>query len=100
MRHYYNRYRTYRYGWGDAVGLVEDRSGQLWLSTRSELMRFDPATGGFTSFRHDPQNPESINSDLPTAVYRDRSDVAQGKVSAGVSHGSHRSLSSARRRRS
>jgi ligand-binding sensor domain-containing protein len=75
VRHYYHRYRTYRYGWGAAVSLVEDRSGQLWLSTRSELMRFDPPTGSFTYLRHDPQHPQSINSDLPTYVYRDRSDV-------------------------
>lgn len=75
LRHYYHRYHTYRYGWGEAVKLAQDRSGELWLSTRSELMRFDPETGMFTYFRHDPRNPESINSDLPTDVYRDRSDV-------------------------
>lgn len=75
IEHHYHRYRTYRYGWGAAVRIVEDRSGQLWLSTGSELMRFDPATGGFTYFRQDPQNPEGINSNLPTDMYRDRSDV-------------------------
>ena len=73
--HHYHRYRTYRYGWGEAVSLVGDRSGQIWLSTRSELMRLDPSTGAFTYFRTDPRNPEGINSDLPTSVYRDRSDV-------------------------
>lgn len=75
IEHHYHRYRTYRYGWGAAVSLVADRSGQLWLSTGSELMRFDPTTGGFTYFRQDPQNAEGINSNLPTDVYRDRSDV-------------------------
>ncbi|MGQ0642320.1 MAG: hybrid sensor histidine kinase/response regulator transcription factor [Gemmatimonadaceae bacterium] len=75
LEHHYHRYRTFRYGWGAAVRLAEDRSGQLWLSTGSELMRFDPATGGFTYFRQDPQNPEGINSNLPTDIYRDRSDV-------------------------
>jgi signal transduction histidine kinase/ligand-binding sensor domain-containing protein/DNA-binding response OmpR family regulator len=75
IRHYYHKYRTYRYGWGLAMSFVEDRSGKLWMSTPSELMRFDPSTGAFEYFRHDPQNPESINSDLPTRVYRDRSDV-------------------------
>jgi signal transduction histidine kinase/ligand-binding sensor domain-containing protein/DNA-binding response OmpR family regulator len=74
-RHFYHKYRTYRYGWGEAIGFAEDPTGRLWLSTRSELMRFDPASGGFAYFRHDPQDTESINSDLPTSVYRDRSDV-------------------------
>jgi signal transduction histidine kinase/ligand-binding sensor domain-containing protein/DNA-binding response OmpR family regulator len=74
IRHYYHRYRTFRYGWGIAVGLVEDPTGQLWVSTISELMRLDPSTGVFTYFRHDPLNPESMN-DLPTRVYRDRSNV-------------------------
>ena len=75
VRHYYHRYRTYRYGWGLAISIAEDRSGKLWVSTASELMRFDPSTGTFEYFRHDSQNPESVNSDIPTRVYRDRSDV-------------------------
>ena len=74
IRHYYHRYRTFRYGWGIAVSLAEDPTGQLWVSTVSELMRLDPSTGVFTYFRHDPLNPESMN-DLPTRVYRDRSNV-------------------------
>jgi len=75
IRHYYNKYRTYRYGWGLAISIVEDRLGKIWVSTPSELMRLDPATDAFEYYRHDPQNPESINSDLPTRVYRDRSDI-------------------------
>jgi len=74
VRHYYHRYRTFRYGWGIAVSLGEDPTGKLWVSTVSELMRLDPSTGGWTYFRHDPLNPESMN-DLPTRVYRDRSNV-------------------------
>ena len=74
IRHYYHRYRTFRYGWGIAVSLAEDPTGQLWVSTVSELMRLDPSTGVFTYFRHEPLNPESMN-DLPTRVYRDRSNV-------------------------
>jgi signal transduction histidine kinase/ligand-binding sensor domain-containing protein/DNA-binding response OmpR family regulator len=75
VQHHYHRYRTYRYGWGKPISLAEDRSGQIWMSTSSELMRFDPSTGTFDYIRSDARNPESINSDLPTGVYRDRSDV-------------------------
>ena len=75
IRHHYHRYRTYRYGWGVAVGFAEDPSGQLWLSTRAGLMRLDPATGAFTYLRHDERNAGGVSSDLPTAVYRDRSDL-------------------------
>lgn len=75
IRHYYHEYRSYRYGWGLANSLAEDRSGKIWVSTRAELMRLDPATGAFAYFRHDPQHSESINSDMPTRVYRDRSDL-------------------------
>src|SRR5688572_17799648 len=75
IRHYYHRYRTFRYGWGLALSIVEDRSGDVWVTTVGELMRLDPSTGEFTYFRHDPQNPDGISSNQPTRVYRDRSDV-------------------------
>ena len=75
IRHYYHRYRTYRYGWGLAMSLAEDRSGKLWVSTTSELMRLDPANGTFEYFRHDPQDLDGVSSNQPTRVYRDRSDV-------------------------
>ena len=75
IRHYYHRYRTFRYGWGLALSIVEDRSGAMWVTTVGELMRLDPATGEFTYFRHDPQNPDGISSNQPTRAYRDRSDV-------------------------
>lgn len=73
--HYYHRYRTDRYGWGQAVQLLEDRVGRIWLSTYAELMRFDPETETFSYIRHDPLDPRSINSNTPTALFQDRSDV-------------------------
>jgi signal transduction histidine kinase/ligand-binding sensor domain-containing protein/DNA-binding response OmpR family regulator len=75
ISHHYHRYRTFRYGWGEPHALLVDREGAVWLSTRSELMRFDPATETFRSLRHDPLEREGINSDLPTALFQDRSDV-------------------------
>jgi signal transduction histidine kinase/ligand-binding sensor domain-containing protein/DNA-binding response OmpR family regulator len=75
VRHYYHRYRTYRYGWGMAVSLVEDRSGKMWVSTRSELMRLNASTGEFAYYRYDPQVADGISSNMPSRVFRDRSDV-------------------------
>jgi signal transduction histidine kinase/ligand-binding sensor domain-containing protein/CheY-like chemotaxis protein/AraC-like DNA-binding protein len=75
IRHFFHRYRTFRYGWGEAASLATDPAGTLWIATRSELMQLDPATGIFTYRRRDERDPEGPSSDLPTVVYRDRSDV-------------------------
>jgi signal transduction histidine kinase/ligand-binding sensor domain-containing protein/CheY-like chemotaxis protein/AraC-like DNA-binding protein len=75
IRHHYHRYRTFRYGWGEAIEMLQDRTGRFWISTHSELMRFDPRTGAFQYLRHDPLDLAGINSTLPTALYQDRSEV-------------------------
>ncbi|GIV61496.1 MAG: hypothetical protein KatS3mg044_0362 [Rhodothermaceae bacterium] len=72
---YYHRYRTFRYGWGEALQLLQDRDGLLWIATHSELMRFDPAAERFSYHRHDPARPCGINSNQPTALYQDRAGV-------------------------
>jgi signal transduction histidine kinase/ligand-binding sensor domain-containing protein/DNA-binding response OmpR family regulator len=75
IRHHYHRYRTFRYGWGEAIQMLQDRTGRFWISTYSELMRFDPRTGTFQYLRHDPLDLTGISSNLPTALYQDRSEV-------------------------
>ncbi|HEX9892830.1 MAG TPA: two-component regulator propeller domain-containing protein, partial [Gemmatimonadales bacterium] len=75
ISHFYHRYRTYRYGWGEAVEMQEDRAGRIWIATASELMQLDPSTGSFRYFRHNPLDPQGINSNLPIALFRDRSDI-------------------------
>jgi signal transduction histidine kinase/ligand-binding sensor domain-containing protein/CheY-like chemotaxis protein/AraC-like DNA-binding protein len=75
IRHHYHRYRDYRYGWGEAIQMRQDRTGRFWISTHSELMRFDPQTSAFQYLRHDPLDPTGISGNVPTAVYQDRSDV-------------------------
>jgi signal transduction histidine kinase/ligand-binding sensor domain-containing protein/DNA-binding response OmpR family regulator len=75
IRHHYHRYRTFRYGWGEAIAMLRDRAGRFWISTHAELMRFDPRTGAFQYLRPDPLDPVGINSTLPTALYQDRSEV-------------------------
>jgi signal transduction histidine kinase/ligand-binding sensor domain-containing protein/CheY-like chemotaxis protein/AraC-like DNA-binding protein len=75
IRHHYHRYRTYRYGWGQALRMLHDRAGRLWISTPAELMRFDPRTGAFQYLLPGPLDLNGINSTLPTALYQDRSEV-------------------------
>jgi ligand-binding sensor domain-containing protein len=75
IRHHYHRYRSFRYGWGETIQMLQDRQGRLWISTHAELMRFQPRTGVFEYLRHDPAYPGGINSDLPVTLYRDRSGI-------------------------
>jgi signal transduction histidine kinase/ligand-binding sensor domain-containing protein/DNA-binding response OmpR family regulator len=75
IRHHHHRYRTERYGWGEAIQMLRDRTGRIWISTYAELMRFEPRTGAFEYLRPDPLDPTGINSTLPTALYQDRGEV-------------------------
>ena len=48
--------------------IVEDATGALWIATQGTgLLRFTPATGQFTAYRHTPR-PESLNSDVTNTV--------------------------------
>jgi signal transduction histidine kinase/ligand-binding sensor domain-containing protein/DNA-binding response OmpR family regulator len=75
IRHFHHRYRALRYGWGEAIQLLLDRTGLLWISTHAELMRFDPRTQSFDYLRHDPLDPAGVSGNVPTALHQDRSDV-------------------------
>ncbi len=49
---------------GVVVGFHQDRAGAVWVGTDgSGLHRFDPATEQFTSYYHDPNDPESLSCD-------------------------------------
>jgi signal transduction histidine kinase/ligand-binding sensor domain-containing protein/DNA-binding response OmpR family regulator len=73
--HYPHHYQIYRYGWGRIIGIIEDRTGYLWLATPGELMRFDPERKSYNYFRNDPLNPESINFNGVSSLYRDRTGI-------------------------
>lgn len=48
----------------DINAFVEDAKGNLWLGTNGGgLIYFDRRTGKFTTYRHDPQNPQSLSTD-------------------------------------
>ena len=54
--------------------LAQDRDGVLWIGTGgfgapgAGLDRFDPATGVFTHFRADPDDPAALGSDTIAAI--------------------------------
>ncbi len=49
--------------------ILEDREGFLWLGTYSGLVRFDPRSGTFTQYRHDPDDPHSLSDDFVWSLY-------------------------------
>jgi hypothetical protein len=52
--------------------ITQDKYGFLWISFYgSGLDKFDPATGIFTHYRHDPKDKASLGSDIVSAVLVD-----------------------------
>ncbi|MFI3186262.1 MAG: response regulator, partial [Methylococcaceae bacterium] len=43
--------------------IVSDGGAGLWLATRQGLQHFDPGSGQFRIYRHDPAQPDSLASD-------------------------------------
>lgn len=52
--------------------IYEDRQGELWVGTMGGLNRLDRATGRFTQYRHDADDPESLGSDVVQLIHEDR----------------------------
>lgn len=50
--------------------IVQDRQGFLWFGTEEGLNRYDGF--GFEIFKHDPQNPNSLQSNVISSLYIDR----------------------------
>ncbi|MGK2861496.1 MAG: ligand-binding sensor domain-containing protein, partial [Chitinophagaceae bacterium] len=59
-----------------------DASGIIWIGLNEGLDRFEPATGEFKHFRHDPNDPSSISGNV-TLVLRDR----KGNLWVGTDEG-------------
>ncbi len=74
--------------------LFEDSQGFIWIGTKdnqydpnatfpSGLMKFDPATNQFKSYRYDPNDPGSLSSDAVFSVNEDLS----GYIWVGTNNG-------------
>jgi len=62
--------------------IFEDRSGNLWVGTTTGLFRFNKSDvgGGYTYYKTDPTNPQSISGDFITSIAEDR----QGNIWIGT----------------
>jgi len=56
------------------LAITEDRKGVLWLGTEtSGLVRFEPATGKFTTYQHDENRAETLSDNRVNSILFDRS---------------------------
>ncbi len=63
---------------------MEDRHGNLWIGTNGGgLLYFDRATGKYTRYLHDPNNRNSISSNVIVSLLIDR----EGKLWIGTYYG-------------
>ncbi len=69
-----------------AITLLEDRAGVLWVGTWSGgLNRLDTFAERFRRFAHNPANPRSLSNTNVRAVYEDRSGTLYaGTISGGL----------------
>jgi len=66
------------------TSLIEDSQGYIWIGTRQGgLNRYDPATGKFIYYLHDPTDPESISSNYVTAILEN----TKGELWIGTNYG-------------
>ena len=69
------KYRSYPPPGGlsnDIVAITEDKSGTIWVGTIGRgLNRFDPATGRFTAYLHDPAKASSLSNDAVDHLFVD-----------------------------
>jgi signal transduction histidine kinase/streptogramin lyase len=71
----------------DTISIIEDRSGYLWFGTYGGgLNRYDPRTGRFAAFRHNPADPHSLSHDIVYSLMVDH----QGTLWAGTDDGLNR----------
>lgn len=62
-----------------------DRSGIIWIGTKSGLDRFDPTTESFVHFKHDEKDPATLSDNWVWPIYEDRSGTLWvGTVRGGL----------------
>ncbi|HAO22403.1 MAG TPA: hypothetical protein DCQ37_19220, partial [Desulfobacteraceae bacterium] len=63
---------------GGAYTVYEDRRGNIWISIRNGgINKYDPVTGMFTRYQHDPANPNSLSHNISAhdSIYEDSAGI-------------------------
>jgi ligand-binding sensor domain-containing protein/two-component sensor histidine kinase len=55
------------------TSIIQDNSGFMWIGTNNGLQKFDGYS--FTTYHHDPYDPQSISSDNITFLLKDRENT-------------------------
>ncbi len=57
----------------DVSAIYEDQRGNLWVGSEAGgISRFNPASGTFMRYMHDPNDPQSLSHDRVRAIFQDR----------------------------
>ena len=57
---------------GNIEAICADRDGFIWIGTQaSGVQRLDPATGNFTSFKHNPKDETTLGHNFITCIIQD-----------------------------
>jgi len=73
--------------------LLLDRSQRLWIGTANGLALYERQSDNFTTYRHDPADPDSLPDDSVISLYEDGSGVWVGTKTGGAAHWNSRSWS-------
>jgi ligand-binding sensor domain-containing protein/signal transduction histidine kinase len=58
------------------ISIFADDDGTIWIGSLIKgLHHFDPETGIFTNFHHDPDDPASLSNDTVTSILRDSDGI-------------------------
>ena len=60
----------------DCNGFCKDKNNNLWIGTNGRgLIKYNTQTGEIKRFRYDPQNTNSVSSDIITAILEDHRQI-------------------------
>ncbi|MCP4994989.1 MAG: histidine kinase, partial [Gammaproteobacteria bacterium] len=73
-----------RVGHNNIRSMYEDSSGQVWIGYLGRLDRFEPETGRFTHYQHNPANPKGLINGSVRSIAEDQAGMLWIGTTAGL----------------